>query len=78
LSFCPYVDTHDGSTLSLHERFVNEPAGDLDAPLIEPRDGATSGVDLERPFYLLPVFIFGGEVDSLFDLLEDEHLVFCI
>ena len=83
MSFRPYVDTHNESTLPLCGRFVNgascggevELAGDLDAPLDGARDGTKIGVDPQHQLYLLAVLLLGGEVEDVLYPHEDENLV---
>ena len=59
-----------GSEVQLATNFDAAPEG--------PSDGATGGVDSQHPLYLLAVLLFGGEVESLFDPLENKHLVRCL
>ncbi len=86
LSLRSFRDNNSQSTLPPCDGFVNEPAekscegkvelaGDLDAPLDGAGDGATSGVDLERPFYFFAVLLTSCEVEYLPYALEDENLV---
>jgi len=57
----------------LHGREV-ELASDLDAVFYGAGDRTTIGIDLEYPFYGLPVFLIRREMKGLLDPLDHQHL----